>query len=572
MVKNKHDLVDGDKSSQKRRTKILEIIGRRGPISVADMEKDPNLDRRYIQTILKDLAPEDDKILNQRLFCWHELLTIPKDIENKLMEKVEKILPNKNNISINSGSKEIGDGKFVVHLRIIQKQNWIKFQIEYDRKKVVASQKESEKPVFRDDSFKVTRFNGAKERSFNYAFRLYRKAGKLYVYSTVYSNRDLRTCVNKILEGTKEEEIKEQLIEKIAQYMKENSEVISITSNSRATLRAHGIDPISKLTDASKELLDDAGLQIAPRKTMLITSVASRKEPLSKKINRIMKSVIDKVVRIELDKLKIKPRWWIYSLNARGLMEYCLTTKSESRISKVIENLSIDPKYRYYHYNRRFQLEDDRYYIQAFFESFRDVKFNRVDDREVIREQIMTKEKFWAMIKKNGYAEADNDDENLEETKVSLKVADLDFPFLLYHDEMIKAKILSENFVAIELKQIAKRLRGLNDDVPLSELIYQVTHHYYKDFEFLINSKPILGMKSCVEEIRAKDTNLYKMIMNYQITVLSYIKSVKERKVHDANDRLSILTMSLEEEPKPRISIVARMNRTGIELINESNH
>jgi hypothetical protein len=200
------------------------------------------------------------------------------------------------------------------------------------------------------------------------------------------------------------------------------------------------------------------------------------------------------------------------------------------------------------------------------------VKFNRVDDREVIREQIMTKEKFWAMIKKNGYAEADNDDENLEETKVSLKVADLDFPFLLYHDEMIKAKILSENFVAIELKQIAKRLRGLNDDVPLSELIYQVTHHYYKDFEFLINSKPILGMKSCVEEIRAKDTNLYKMIMNYQITVLSYIKSVKERKVHDANDRLSILTMSLEEEPKPRISIVARMNRTGIELINESNH
>jgi hypothetical protein len=195
-------------------------------------------------------------------------------------------------------------------------------------------------------------------------------------------------------------------------------------------------------------------------------------------------------------------------------MEYCIIV-SEGKINKVIENLYSDPKYQYHKYNKRFRSKDGHYYIQAFFESFQDVKFRREDDRgETICQEIMSVEQFRVMVEREEWLEEENENgkKNLEER---IEVNNLDFPFLLYHNEMIKANILPENYVASKLKQIAKRLEGLIGNTPLSELKFLVTYHYYKDFEYFMNSKRIiLGMKSNIEEIKLKDMCLYNMILN----------------------------------------------------------
>ena len=526
MTRNKHDF-GGNDQKRKESLKILGVIGLRGMPSVKELQSDRSLSGTYVYPLLKELCPEEDRVHDQPLFNWDDFVMNPEKAEEKFKKKVEKLLLDTHkqgqNFTVQWGSKEFPNGKKQAQLWVKEEKNWIKFEIEYD----IVKDKGREKPVFLDYSFKVTRFNGAKERSVDYAFSLYRKSGRLYVYSTVYSNRDLRTCVTKTPDTSRIQAIhkiiKEQAHEPIIGIIKHN--LRSIKHNLRIET-GFDCDRIAR----------------CPIFHLFLCRSLNRHD---------YKGIVESGLERELENLKRKRRYWLLQINARGLLKLC-ATESEENINKVIKKQCSDPKYHYYKYSKRFRSEDGCRYIQALFEPFRNVNFRIEDEKgKVTREETMTVEQFWAIKKKEGWIVEENENANLEETKVSLKVDDLDFPFLLYHDEMIKAKILPENYVASELKQIAKMLKGLIDEVPLSELIFLVTDEYYRNFEYVMNIKPVFGRDSYIEEIKAKDGNLYDMIMNYQLTIQSYIESFRERKLQEERRKSNILNILLKEEPKP---------------------
>lgn len=465
MANYKHDSNDKDKKYKSSLTEILGVIGRRDGISVADMHKDPNLGGRYVYPLLKKLCPENDTVLIKRLFCWNELITIPKKTEERLMKNIRKLLPNEQNIVVGSGSKEISDSKRQAQLRVSQKENHVRFQIEYDLERIVVRGREIEKHVFYDHTFKVITLAGGKESSITKDFSLYRKSGMLYVYSIDYSSRYVRGFVNKTLDISKIEKIhkiiKEQTLERIIEIINQNLRV-------------------------------ETGLDYKTIGRSPIFHVLLCRNLIRYDYERIVESVIEG----EFENLKRRESYWSYSLNARGLIDFCLKTQSESEINEVIAKIWSNPLYCYQH------------------------------DTDVSND------------KNHGIKNANPD----------INIQTLDFPFLLYHNEI--TKVLPQNFVTTELKQIAKKLIGLIDNTLLHELTYFVTSHYFNRFYEFMNMKPIIGKDSHIEEIKSNDTNMYRIIMDYQVNILRYLKSIEERKLQDTSRMLNLTNMLLEEEPK----------------------
>lgn len=484
MVKNKHDLGINHGKLPKSRTKVLGIIGRRGPLNTKEIKSDPNLGGRYVEILLKALAPKnDDKVLDKRLFCWQDLVNNPTKTENKFADKIKKHL-GRASFTVSSYLKEKVndkiDEKCHAQLQISQEENWVKFQIDYDIR-----DGEKGKCVFYDNTFRVTESLNGKESPINGEFSLNKKSGKLYVYSTAHTSPYLGTYVNKSLDKSKTKQINRILEEKVLNYLMKKHEIVEKN--------------ISMITDyisvhEKRRLLEKFG----PNGSTVIEAIlksACRPENVSEAFHHTFESIVKNAYSHELENLMQKQSYCLYSLNVRGLMEYCIT-ESESKINKIIINICNDSLYQ---------------------------SRTSIKDHQI--------------------------------TSMSGKLEDLDFPFLLYHSEIMK--VLPANFVADELKQIATELEGLIDNVPLHELKFLVTYHYYKDFEYFMNIKPIiLGKKSHIEEIKSDDINLYKLIMDYQITLLNHIELIQERNLKDI-----IGTRKSFEEQNKRTTVSSKLCR-----------
>jgi hypothetical protein len=286
------------------------------------------------------------------------------------------------------------------------------------------------------------------------------------LYTLEYWDPNLRTYLNKSLDKTKLQSIKQYVSDKVIKYIKENQEIILDNIEKRHL-------PFS--ADSKKRYLKIFGSRMLPKiESLLLSSIP--KETECESFRNVIQSFASHVANQELGNLSQK--YWLYSLNIRGFMKHFVLIESEKKINKLISAVCNDPQY--IHKNRK-----------------------------------------------------------IPNTK------DLEFPFLLYHNEIMR--MLPKNYTAYKLKQIAKKVEGFIDHVSLNELIFLVTHEYYKDFKYMMGTKPmIIGKNSYLEQIKSIDANVYIMIMNYLIVLLRYIESIEEKQLTDTRGNLKLFEENIK--------------------------